>query len=141
MPQWRSRIQRGYSASNAPTEQAMVDVSSNQTGETAQSKRCSMAPVYVMGAYLAFAVFATVSDLSPEGQDFIKKTGGQLCWAYSSFELHRALILAQLAVETIVTIALWLLIRAGYCRLSLIAFGALVAWAVVTMFLPNECSI
>jgi hypothetical protein len=116
----------------------MAEVSSN-TSILTQTRRCSRVPLYMLGAVLALALYVTYGDFTEDIEGFIKQTGGQLCWAYSSIEVHRALILIEDAVIAIVTGAVWLMIRAGHCRSSLVTFGLFVALVVARVFL-DDCS-
>jgi len=95
----------------------------------------------VLGVVLAFAAISTYFDFTDDIEGFIKQTGGQLCWAYSSIEIHRALILVEDAIVAMTTCAVWIMIRARYCRSSLITFALfLVLMAARAFLFPNDCA-
>jgi hypothetical protein len=118
----------------------MADAPSSPPSDI-QSRRCSRVPFYVLAAVLALLVVSTYLDFTEDIESFIKQTGGELCWAYSSIEVHRALILIEDAIVAIVTCAVWVMIRAGYCRSSLVTFGLFLAVVAARGILfPNDCS-
>jgi hypothetical protein len=118
----------------------MADAASSPPSDI-QSRRCSRVPFYVLAAVLALLVVSTYLDFTEDIESFIKQTGGELCWAYSSIEVHRALILIEDAIVAIVTCAVWVMIRAGYCRSSLVTFGLFLAVVAARGILfPNDCS-
>jgi hypothetical protein len=81
-----------------------------------------MVPTLVLVAWNAFILFGIVSDYtSQEVADFIKNTGGQYC-QYASMGAHIGGLLVAFALLVAVTVLVWLLARAGRCRLSLTVF-------------------
>jgi hypothetical protein len=106
-----------------------------------QAKRCSRTPLYVLGAILALALIGTYFDDTNGVENFIKQTGGQLCWAYSSIEVYRAIFAIQDGVVAVGTIAVWLMIRARYCLMSRITFVlVLVLLAVRWFWVMGDCA-
>jgi hypothetical protein len=106
-----------------------------------QAKRCSRAPLYVLGAILVFFAIGTYFDLSDDGvENFIKQTGGQLCFAYSSIEIYRSVFLIQDAVVAVGTLAVWIMIRAGYCLLSRITFIVVLLLLAARLVWMNDCT-
>jgi hypothetical protein len=108
---------------------------------TDQAKRCSRTPLYVLGAILAFLLVLTYFDSTEGVEDFIKQTGGQLCWAYSSIEIYRAIFVIEDAVVAVGTIAVWVMIRTRYCLLSRITFVLVLGLLAVRWFwIMGDCT-
>jgi hypothetical protein len=138
MPQWRSKILDRLTTGRA-AEGFMGDISSSDGSDVIQTSRCSKAPVYLTAAYLIVAFFNSMWDLSGV-EKFIRVTGGQHCWAYSSFSIYAALDIGQFIVGATATFIMWRLCRSGRCRLSLMVFGLVVVAVLAEIFiLRGDC--
>jgi hypothetical protein len=117
----------------------MGDVSSIDGSDVIQISRCSRAPVYLTAAYSIVVFVSSMWDLSGV-EKFIKATGGQHCWAYSSISIYAALDIGLFVVGAIATFVMWRLSRAGRCRLSLMVFGLVVVAVLAEIFiLRGDC--
>jgi len=121
-------------------------VTATETGSvsqvpSAQSNRCSRTPLYVLGTILAFFLVGTYFDFSDDGvENFIKQTGGQLCFAYSTIEIYRAIFLIQDATVAIGTVSVWARVRTGYCRLSRMTFVLVLLLLAARLFWMSDCA-
>jgi hypothetical protein len=108
---------------------------------SAQAERCSRTPLYVLGAILVFLLVGTYFDFSDDGvENFIKQTGGQLCFAYSSIGVYRAIFLIEDAVVAVGTLVVWLMIRARYCLLSRLAFIFVLGLMAARLVWMSDCA-
>ena len=105
-----------------------------------QAKGCSRTSLFVLGAILALMLVGTYFDLTGGVEDFIKQTGGQLCFAYSSIEVYRAIWLVEDAVVAIGTVSVWIMIRAGYCRWSRMTFVFVLVLLVARWVWMSDCA-
>ena len=106
-----------------------------------QHERCSRTPLYVLGALLVFFLVGTYFDFSDDGVErFIKQTGGQLCFSYSSIEIYRAIVLVEDAVVAVGTVLVWVMVRAGYCRVSRMTFVLVLLFLAARLIWMSDCA-
>ncbi len=98
-----------------------------------------MFSVYLIAAFFAVVYGGSLTAI-PEVAEFIKKTGGHQCVAYSSIWIYAALDIGQLIFGAMAIFVLWWLNRRGRCGLSRVVFFFVVLEVLAEIILRQGCA-
>jgi|GEM_PF-5238331 len=81
-------------------------------------RRCSMVPAYALGALALLSSIEVLTSLS-DIDEFIRQTGGGLCFVYSNVRIYATFHLIDSAFIAVLAMITARLARRGHCRFSI----------------------
>ncbi len=101
--------------------------------EADRARPCSLVPSYFLLALWIFHFLGFTTTLI-ETSDFIKRTRGQICWAYQSVPVYVGINLIDLIVSATAFFVLRRFAKAGRCAAHYTCLGALLTAMFVNAY-------